>query len=70
VVNAIEIPRTLLVNNQSVYIVEENQLRLLPVDIVYSKTSTVIIKGINDGVKMLSKPFPGAFEGMNVTIIK
>jgi len=70
VVNAIEIPRNLLVNNGSVYVVRENQLRLLPVNVVYNKESSVIIQGIEDGEMLLSKPFPGAFEGMNVTIIE
>ncbi|NVK65681.1 MAG: HlyD family efflux transporter periplasmic adaptor subunit [Flavobacteriales bacterium] len=70
VVNAIEVPRSLLVNNESVYVVENNQLRLLPIKVVYSKENSVIIQGVEDGAKLLSKPFPGAFEGMNVTIIE
>lgn len=70
VVNAIEIERSLLVNNESVYVVQDGQLRLMPVKVVYNKENSVIIQGVTDGTKMLSKPYPGAFEGMNVTIIE
>lgn len=70
VVNAIEVPRNLLVNNQSVFVVEDNRLVLLPVEIVFDKSNSAIVKGIDDGAKMLAKPLPGAFEGMNVTIIE
>jgi membrane fusion protein (multidrug efflux system) len=70
VVNAVEIPRALLVNNESVYVVEDSKLKLVPITVVYSKENSVIIQGVNDGQKMLSKSLPGAFEGMNVTIIE
>ena len=70
VIDAIEIPRNLLVNNQAVYIVIDNELSLIPVEIVFDNTNTAIVKGIEDGVKMLSKPVPGAFEGMKVSIIQ
>lgn len=70
VVNAIEVSRNLLVNNESVYVVKDNQLRLLPVTIVYNKENSVIIQGVEDGTQLLSKPFPGSYEGMNVTIIE
>ncbi|WP_027419021.1 efflux RND transporter periplasmic adaptor subunit [Crocinitomix catalasitica] len=70
VIDAIEIPRNLLVNNQSIFIIQDNQLSLLPVDIIFDKSNSSIVKGITDGVKMLAKPLPGAFEGMHVTVIE
>ena len=70
VIDAIELPRNLLVNNQAVYVVINDELSLVPVEIVFDNKSTAIVKGIEDGMKMLSKPVPGAFEGMKVSIIQ
>ncbi|MFD1550795.1 efflux transporter periplasmic adaptor subunit [Putridiphycobacter roseus] len=70
VVDAIEISRSLLVNNQAIYVVIDQELSLLPVEIIFDNANTAIVKGIADGTKMLSKPVPGAFEGMKVSIIQ
>ncbi len=68
--NAIEIPRTLLVNNKAIYIVKNGKIHIEQVNIVYSGRDTVIIKGLKDGILYVSKPLAGAFEGMEVKIIK
>ena len=66
--NAFEITRKVLVNNNSVYIVNDTVLKLVPVKPVYFKDQTVIIKGLADGSKTLSKIVPGAYDGMLVKI--
>jgi len=67
--NAYEIPRKLLVNNESVYLVKNDSiLSLTPVNPVYFKEQSVIIKGLEDGSKTLSKTIPGAYDGMVVKI--
>ncbi len=68
--NAFEIPRKLLVNNNSVYIVNDTILSLVQVTPVYFKDQSVVIKGLADGSKTLSKMIPGAYDGMVVEIYK
>jgi len=68
--DAIEIPRILLINNKAVYIMEDNKLKLQNVNVVHSNLNTVVITGLKDGTKYISKPVSGAFEGMEVKVIE
>lgn len=67
--NAIEIPRTLLIDNKAVYLVEENKLKLENVNVVHSNLNTVVITGLKEGSRYVSKPVSGAFDGMEVKVI-
>lgn len=67
--NAIEVSRKLLVNNNQLFIVNDSILNLINVNPVYFNKETVVITGIKDGSKILSKPVLGAYEGMKVSII-
>lgn len=66
--NAIEIPRQLLVDQSKVYIVQDNALSLVEVEPVYFGAETVVIKGLEDGTKLLANPVPGAYTGMLVEV--
>ena len=66
--NAFEVSRKVLVNNNSVYIVNDTVLKLVPVKPIYFKDQSVIIKGLPDGSRTLSKSVPGAYDGMLVKI--
>jgi len=68
--NAFEIPRSLLLDNNSVYIVQDSILKLLPVELVYSNLNSVVIKGLENGTEYISKPIVGAYEGMKVVIFE
>tara|TARA_B110000090_G_C13397604_1_gene451894 strand:- start:3183 stop:4298 length:1116 start_codon:yes stop_codon:yes gene_type:complete len=69
--NAIEIPRKLLVDNSSVYLIKKDSiLTLTEVNPVYFGTEKVIIKGLANNTKLLSQTLPGAFDGMIVKINK
>lgn len=68
--DAFEIPRKVLVNNNSVYIVNDSILQLVKVRPVYFKDQSVIIKDLPDGSKTLTKMVPGAYDGMVVEIYK
>ena len=37
---------------------------------VYFNNETVVVKGLTDGSKLISKPVPGAYKGMKVEIRK
>jgi len=64
--NALEIPRELLVERSKVYIVRDSVLDLVRVDPVYFSTETVVVKGLEDGTKMLAASVPGAYAGQLV----
>ncbi|QYA25223.1 efflux RND transporter periplasmic adaptor subunit [Gramella sp. MT6] len=66
--NAIEIPRELLVDRSKVFVVRDSTLNLVDIDPVYFTNNTVVIKGLEDGTKILSANVPGAYSGMLVKI--
>lgn len=68
--NAYSIARKLLVNESQIYIVEDNKLKLLDIDLVYTTEREVVVKGIPDGTLILSDVLPGAFSGQPVTIME
>ena len=68
--NALVIDRKLLVENTSVFTVENQKLHLVKVKPVYFNDNTVVIKGLEDGTAILSKPILGAYEGMQIKIME
>lgn len=65
---AIEIPRELLVERSKVFVVKDSTLNLIEIDPVYFTNNTVVIKGLENGTKILSANVPGAYSGMLVKI--
>ncbi len=68
--NAYEVASSLLVNGNQLYVVVNNQIDLVTVSILHKKHSSAVVQGLKDGMKLVSKPLPGAYAGMDVTIIK
>ena len=66
--NAIEVSRKLLINNKQLYVVKDSILDLVDVKPVYFSAESAVIKGIENGTLILSKPTPGAYQGMQVKI--
>lgn len=66
--DAYEMPRKLLVNNESVFVLKDSVLDLVKVNAVYFKDKTVVIKGLENGTKVLAKNVPGAYTGMAVKV--
>lgn len=66
--NALSIPRNLLVDQDKVFIVENNTLQLTDIDVVHFSSESVVITGLENGTKLISAPVPGAFVGMPVEI--
>lgn len=66
--DAFEIPRKLLVNNQSVYVLKDSVIDLQQVNPVYFTDETVVIKGLDNGTPMVSRIVPGAYPGMVVKV--
>jgi len=68
--DASEIDRKLINNNKEVFIViNDTLLSKTTVEPVYYQKETAIVKGLEDGVVLVSKPVPGAYGGMKVRIL-
>ncbi|WP_416444523.1 efflux RND transporter periplasmic adaptor subunit [Leeuwenhoekiella sp. A16] len=68
--DAIKIPRKLLVDNSQIFIVRDSILDLVDVDPVYFSDKDVVLKGIPDGTRILSRNVPGAYAGMQVKVYR
>jgi hypothetical protein len=66
--DSMEIARSLLVDESQVYVVLDSALKLVEVKPVFFNKKTVIVKGLQDGQKIISKAVPGAYSGMEVII--
>ncbi len=64
--NAFSVKRGLLNADQQLFVVEDEKLRLLQVEVVYYTETQAIVRGIEDGTQILAIPVLGAFEGMEV----
>ena len=68
--NAIEVSRKLLIDNKQLFVVNDSILSLIDVNPIYFSAENAIIKGIENGTLILSKPVPGAYDGMQVQILQ
>ena len=66
--NAIKISRKLLVDESEIYIVRDSVLDIIPVQPVHFSPKEVVVQGVPDGTKILSKSIPGAYAGMLVKV--
>lgn len=64
--DAIEIDRNLLLENNQIFVVRDSLLDLIDVRPVYFSDKKVVLKDVPDGITILTKPVVGAFEGMLV----
>lgn len=65
---AMEVPRNWLVNNDKLYVVKDDQLELKTIEVVKVAGDNVIVKGLDDGDRLLADKVSGAFEGMKVKV--
>jgi multidrug efflux pump subunit AcrA (membrane-fusion protein) len=67
--SAYVLPRHLVYPGNVVYIVEDNQLKIRPVNVLRSYKETVIIdKGLSDGEMIITSPMSAATEGIMVRV--
>lgn len=66
--NSFELARNLLVNDKNVYVVQDSTLKMVPVTIVHRSTDSVVVRGLEDDMQIVSKPVPGAYSGMSVIV--
>ncbi len=70
VADTYEIDRQLLLDDNQIFVVEGSALALATVSPVHFKENTVVVQGLNNGTQILSKTVPGAYAGMQVSIIE
>lgn len=68
--NAIEIDRSLLLENDKIFVVRDSILDLIDVQPVYFTDKRVVLKEVPDGTVIMAKPLVGAYTGMAVKIYK
>lgn len=66
--NAYEVARNLLVDDSNLFAVKDTILNLVKVEPMFFNEKTVVVKGLKEGQKIISKPIPGAYEGMVVNV--
>lgn len=66
--DAIQIDRSLLIDNNQIYVVRDSILDLINVSPVYFTDKKVVLKGVPNGEIILSRPVAGAYAGMLVKI--
>jgi membrane fusion protein, multidrug efflux system len=64
--DVMELPRSLLVNQEAVYVVVDSTLKLQPVEPVKFTTNSVLLRGIPAGSQVIVEPVVGAYEGLKV----
>lgn len=67
--NTYEVNRKLLNDNNKLFVVKDTVLEMVVVEPIFFKESTVIVKGLADGQMIVSKPVPGAYNGMRVSLL-
>ncbi|MEO1516260.1 MAG: HlyD family efflux transporter periplasmic adaptor subunit [Bacteroidota bacterium] len=68
--NTFELSRKLLMDEDRLFVVRDSQLEVVQVEAVYFKKSTVVVRGLADGTKILSKSIPGSYAGMKVKVFE
>lgn len=68
--DAIQIDRKILIDNKEVFIVENDVLKRIEVDIVHFDERKAVVKGLPNGTKLVVKQIPGAYENMKVKVIE
>lgn len=66
--DAVQLDRSLMVDQSKIYAVKDTILELIEVKPLYFSDTQVVLSGIKDGTTILSKTVPGAYPGMVVKV--
>lgn len=64
--NALEVKRNLIVDDTKLYVLQDSTLTLKTIQALHFTENTVVVKGLENGDKIIAKSVPGAYEGMVV----
>lgn len=66
-----ELPRTALRDDGQVWIARaDNTLHMQQVDLIWRRPSSVVVRGLTSGDRVITSPVPGATEGMAVRVVE
>ena len=68
--DVVQLPRKLLVNNNSVYKIQEGKLALQNVEVVKINNNQMYVRGLADGTAIMAQIIAGAYDGMPVQVIQ
>ncbi len=68
--DAIEIDRSLLTENNQIYVVRDSVLDVIDVNPVYFSEKKVVLKEVPEGTPIISRPVAGAYAGMLVKVFE
>jgi len=66
--DAVRLPRNKLINQNSVYAVQDSTLILKPVEVVKVTREAVVVRGLPNGTNLLDTQLPNPFDGMKVKV--
>jgi len=69
-IDAIEIDRSLLLENDKLFVVRDSVLDIIDVKPIYFTDKKVVLKEVPDGTVIVSKPLVGAYTGMTVKVFE
>ena len=64
--NTFEVSRKLLTDNNKLFVLDGELLKLTEIEAVHFSEKTVVIRGLADGTEILDRMLPGAYDGMTV----
>lgn len=64
--NTFEVSRKLLTDNNKLFVLEGEVLKLTEIEPVHFTETTVVVRGLTDGTEYLNRMLPGAYDGMKV----
>ena len=68
--DAIEIDRSLLTENNQIFVVRDSVLDVIDVNPVYFSEKKVVLKEVPEGTPIVSRPVSGAYAGMLVKVFE
>lgn len=68
--DAVSVPRSALVPENALYIVEDSALVIVPVDVIYQGMEHALVRGLADGQVVVTDRLSGAYEGLRVAPVK
>ena len=66
--NAYEIPSGILIDGKMLYVVKDQKLEIVSVNVLHKKENSVVIRGLQDDIQLVIKSIAGAYAGMEVLI--
>ena len=67
--NTFEVDRKLLFDQDKLFIVRDSVLETVQIEPVFYNESTVVVEGLENGMEIISRIVPGAYNGMRVEIL-